>query len=75
MAMLPAPVEAGKSRQGPRRARNVVHFGPDVPQRPGDYGIERVNGMAWLVRALEADETHQAQARRGRRGRDPSSSA
>ncbi len=24
---------------------------------PGDYGIETVNGMAWLVRAAEADET------------------
>lgn len=28
-----------------------------MPQRPGDFGIEQVNGMAWLVRALEADET------------------
>ena len=32
-------------------------FGPDVPQRPGDYGLEAVNGMTWLVRALPADET------------------
>lgn len=28
-----------------------------MPQRPGDFGIEEVNGMVWLVRALEADET------------------
>jgi UDP-N-acetylmuramoylalanine--D-glutamate ligase len=28
-----------------------------MPQRPGDFGIEVVNGMAWLVRAQEADET------------------
>jgi len=28
-----------------------------MPRRPGDYGIEEVNGMAWLVRAQEADET------------------
>ena len=34
-------------------------FGGDLPQRPGDFGIETVNGMAWLVRALEADETRQ----------------
>jgi UDP-N-acetylmuramoylalanine--D-glutamate ligase len=27
--------------------------------RPGDFGIEVVNGMAWLVRALEADETQK----------------
>jgi UDP-N-acetylmuramoylalanine--D-glutamate ligase len=36
-----------------------VTFGGDMPQRPGDFGIEIVNGMAWLVRALEADETQK----------------
>ena len=30
-----------------------------MPQRPGDFGIEQVNGMVWLVRALEADETRR----------------
>ena len=34
-------------------------FGTDVPRRPGDWGLETVNGMAWLVRALPADETRQ----------------
>ena len=34
-----------------------------MPQRPGDFGIEVVNGMAWLVRALEADETRATSAR------------
>ena len=38
-------------------ARRYLSFGHDAPQRPGDYGIETVNGMAWLVRAVEADET------------------
>jgi hypothetical protein len=28
-----------------------VTFGGDMPQRPGDFGIEVVSGMAWLVRA------------------------
>ena len=37
--------------------RDCVTFGGDLPQRPGDFGIETVNGMAWLVRAQEADET------------------
>jgi len=27
--------------------------------RPGDFGIEVTNGMTWLVRALEADETRR----------------
>ena len=37
--------------------RAHVTFGGDMPQRPGDFGIEVVGGMAWLVRAQEADET------------------
>ena len=34
-------------------------FGTDLPRRPGDWGLETVNGMVWLVRALPADETRQ----------------
>ena len=37
--------------------RAHVTFGSDLPARPGDFGLEEVNGMVWLVRALEADET------------------
>jgi UDP-N-acetylmuramoylalanine--D-glutamate ligase len=37
--------------------RPYLTFDADEPQRPGDYGIETVNGMSWLVRASEADET------------------
>ncbi|MDP2820094.1 MAG: UDP-N-acetylmuramoyl-L-alanine--D-glutamate ligase [Polaromonas sp.] len=37
--------------------REYFTFGLEMPQRPGDFGIETVNGMAWLVRAAEADET------------------
>lgn len=54
MAMLPAPTRV--KLQKPRQ-RDCVTFGGDMPQRPGDFGIETVNGMGWLVRALEADET------------------
>jgi UDP-N-acetylmuramoylalanine--D-glutamate ligase len=50
MAVMPALVKG-------KQLRTVLTFGGDVPQRPGDYGIETVNGMAWLVRAAEADET------------------
>ena len=50
MALVPALVKG-------KQLRKVLTFGGDVPQRPGDYGIETVNGMAWLVRAAEADET------------------
>ena len=54
MAMLPPPV---KVRLRPPQVRPHSTFGVGAPQRPGDYGIETVNGMAWLVRAAEADET------------------
>jgi len=56
MRMLPEPVrvKGGKFEQ-----RQFLTFGGDMPARPGDFGIEVVNGMAWLVRALEADETQR----------------
>ncbi|MEN9903931.1 MAG: hypothetical protein RLZZ555_496 [Pseudomonadota bacterium] len=51
-----------------RRSRTIAprahqSFGTDLPRRAGDWGLETVNGMSWLVRALPADET-------GRRSRD-----
>jgi len=56
MAMRPAPVRA--KLQKPIE-RECLLFGGDMPQRPGDFGIEVANGMTWLVRALEADETRR----------------
>jgi len=52
MAMLPAPAKG-------RVPRQWVTFGCDMPKRPGDFGIEEVNGMVWLVRALDQDETRR----------------
>jgi UDP-N-acetylmuramoylalanine--D-glutamate ligase len=46
MAMLP-------------KQRAYISFGADMPKRPGDFGLEDLNGMVWLVRALEADETRK----------------
>jgi UDP-N-acetylmuramoylalanine--D-glutamate ligase len=67
MALLAnAPVEVADAVVKPSRAKTPkVHvrahltFGGDMPQRPGDFGLETVNGMTWLVRALEADETQR----------------
>ena len=56
MVMLPEPVRVKLQKP---QYRTHVTFGGDMPQRPGDYGIETVNGMTWLVRALEADETRK----------------
>ena len=64
-AAAPERRQTGKSARAAVPApRPCTTFGGDLPQRPGDFGIETVNGMAWLVRALEADETRQ----RGKRG-------
>jgi UDP-N-acetylmuramoylalanine--D-glutamate ligase len=56
MAMLPEPLRV--KLQKPMQ-RSHVTFGAGMPQRPGDFGIEVLNGIAWLVRALEADETRK----------------
>lgn len=60
MAMLPPPevVKSGvRGRPSKLVERASVHFGLDAPRRPGDFGLVTEAGMAWLVRALEADPT------------------
>jgi UDP-N-acetylmuramoylalanine--D-glutamate ligase len=52
MAMVPALIK-GKPQ------RHYITFGVDAPVRPGDWGLETVNGMTWLVKAMEADETRR----------------
>jgi len=54
MQMLPEPVRVKLQKP---QLRAHVTFGADLPQRPGDFGMETVNGMVWLVRAHQADET------------------
>jgi len=73
-AMIPQPPEPELSRSGkplkaqPKwTARRVQRFGLDAPRLPGDWGLSTENGMVWLVRALESDET-QVGSGRGRRG-------
>jgi UDP-N-acetylmuramoylalanine--D-glutamate ligase len=58
-AMVPAPVLVRGGRGKPNRlvGRKVVRFGLDAPQHAGDFGLVVENGMAWLVRAREVDET------------------
>ena len=56
MAMLPEPVRVKLQKPV---VRGHMTFGSDMPQRPGDYGMETLNGMTWLVRAMEADETRK----------------
>jgi UDP-N-acetylmuramoylalanine--D-glutamate ligase len=57
MAMVPQSLAPAKGKVRVQQA--YCTFGTDMPQRPGDFGIEEVNGMAWLVRALDADVTRR----------------
>ncbi len=51
MALWPA--DSGRKKEVPR-AR--IHFGADMPQHPGDFGLSTENGMTWLVRALPSED-------------------
>lgn len=58
MALLPTLAPQSNPAYKPAKGenlRNWVTFGGDLPKRPGDFGLEIVNGMAWLVRAAEQD--------------------
>jgi UDP-N-acetylmuramoylalanine--D-glutamate ligase len=57
MAMLRRAGAQRAKDKTPERAH--TSYGADLPKRPGDFGMEEVNGMVWLVRALEADETRK----------------
>ncbi len=52
LALLPAPRKVKLQR--PLQRPHLL-FGSDLPQRPGDFGLEQVGGTLWLVRALESD--------------------
>jgi UDP-N-acetylmuramoylalanine--D-glutamate ligase len=58
-AMVPSPVlvKPGRGRVVRSLSRKVLRFGLDAPTHPGDFGLIEEAGMAWLVRAREADET------------------
>lgn len=56
MQMLPPPVKVKLQKP---QVREHLTFGADMPRRPGDFGIEVVSGMSWLVRAMDADETRK----------------
>jgi UDP-N-acetylmuramoylalanine--D-glutamate ligase len=60
MALQPGlvTVKVG-NRNRQQSARPWASFGFDTPARAGDWGIESLNGMAWLVRALALDETRK----------------
>ena len=54
MAMLPEPRRV-KLQKPVQRAH--ICFSAQTPTHAGDYGLEEVNGVVWLVRAAPADET------------------
>ena len=49
MGMLSQALKVNKHRK-------YCTFGSDVPTRLGDYGLESVNGVTWLVHAISLEE-------------------
>ncbi len=62
--MIPPPTP-GKGRFARPVERHVVRFGLDAPQRPGDFGLVVESGIAWMVRAMELDETAVKRPKKG----------
>jgi len=58
-ALVPAPVmvKQGRGKASKLQGRKVARFGLDAPRAPGDFGLVEEGGIAWLVRAMESDET------------------
>ncbi|PLZ01593.1 UDP-N-acetylmuramoyl-L-alanine--D-glutamate ligase [Burkholderia sp. WAC0059] len=54
------------SADGEEQARTIT-FGLNEPQRDGDYGVLRENGMLWLVEAHDRDATDEPVSARRRR--------
>jgi UDP-N-acetylmuramoylalanine--D-glutamate ligase len=59
--VAPPPAKPGKGKAV--EPPPVVRFGLDAPRHAGDFGLVVDHGMAWLVRALGADDG--ARRRRG----------
>ena len=59
MAMLPPPVRVKLQKPQPRAH---VTFGADMPQRPGDFGIEQVHGLRRRARGGCAPASFDAAA-------------
>jgi UDP-N-acetylmuramoylalanine--D-glutamate ligase len=59
LAALPKPLppKGARGRAARPFVRRMVRFGLGTPEAPGDFGLVVEHGMAWLVRALPADET------------------
>jgi len=55
MAMADQPGAKRPVGKG-RQVSEMLTFGADEPRRAGDYGLQSINGMSWLVRAQEPDD-------------------
>jgi UDP-N-acetylmuramoylalanine--D-glutamate ligase len=55
-AVKPMGPRGGKVRAPKAVPRRVVRFGLGAPRAAGDFGLVVEHGMAWLARALPADE-------------------
>ena len=59
IANSPGTPKATKSSKAPA-VRAWSSFGAGLPERAGDFGLEHVNSMTWLVRAAATDDAAPA---------------
>jgi len=56
---------AAELNETPWFEREVLTYGSDLPTEPGHYGLETVNGMTWLVKAVDpSDDEGEVKSRR-----------
>ena len=68
----PAPVAAdGKKPTRRKPLPAVLSFGSDRPSQPGDFGIDTVQGVAWLVRLVGEDAAADTRRRSSRAAASP----
>lgn len=67
IATTPAAKSARASKQAAVPERRIVRFGLSLPEQLGDWGVETVNGMLWLARALGDETAAPAKSGRGRK--------
>lgn len=49
-------MEMSSEKNNIKIPRKIVTFGMDIPKRVGDYGLEIINDMVWLVKAIGIEE-------------------
>lgn len=62
---MEAYAKAKENVYGKNKAQTQIHVTSGLPKRVGEYGIESVSGMNWLVRAVPESDEPPARMKKG----------